>query len=91
LCDWVGPSEQAAAGQEGPEVAAVPVVPDGVRSEGRARSRAAYCLRGARGLEGGSCLEVRPMAAQAVPLKFRARAIGTRTYTNTLTEFPLVA
>ena len=40
-CDWVAPCEQAAGGQKGPEVAAVPVVPDGVRGEGRARGRAA--------------------------------------------------
>ena len=33
--DWAGPCEQAAAGQEGAEAAAVPVVPDGVRGAGR--------------------------------------------------------
>ena len=43
--DWVGLREQAATGQEGSEVAAVPDMPDGVRGEGRARGRAAHRLR----------------------------------------------
>ena len=35
MSDRAVPCEQAAAGQEGPEAAAVPVVPDGVRGAGR--------------------------------------------------------
>ena len=45
-----GPREQAAAGQEGPEVADVPDVSDGVRGEGRARGGVAHRLRSAGGV-----------------------------------------
>ena len=44
-----GPREQAAGGEEGPEAAALPDVPDGVRGEGRARGRAADRLPRAAG------------------------------------------
>ena len=45
---WRG-REQAAAGQEGPEAAAVPVVPDGVPGEGWAGGGASDCLSRAAG------------------------------------------
>ena len=51
--------EQAAAGQEGLEAAAVPVVPDGVPGEGRVGGGASDCLSPATGslARRGGCLE----------------------------------